>query len=286
MRRVALAVVALGAVLAPAFADDQRSIERLVKGHVASLAKKAKDEQLGLAKDALAVIYGALDRDPKVGIADARGGPSGSVVHTAGDPAIGVDSDHGVAWFQLPFSVDITPTSHIPGDPSLFHTKERFGGVAVLGKDGWQLAAVMYARLLDDALMFQLGKDHHDALPSGEPRQTGDKGLDGVIAGWIKTGFAAHAATDELLLASGTSVDEHQVGDGAKTLAKTWDGLHLRAAAIDGRTFADGAAGFARVRVAMPVKPGGAVEMVLAVTAIWQDKEWRWVSLQFSGTHF
>ena len=286
MRRVALVVVALGAVLAPAFADDQRSVERLVKGHVASLAKKAKDEQLGLAKDALAVIYGALARDPKVGIADARGGPTGSVVHAAGDAAIGVDSDHGVAWFQLPFSVDITPMSHIPSDPALFHTKERFGGVAVLGKDGWQLAAVMYARLVDDALLFQLGKDHHDALPSGEPRQTGDKGLDGVVAGWIKSGFATHAATDELLLASGTSVDEYQTGDGAKTLAKTWDGLHLRAAAIDARTFADGAAGFARVRVVMPVKTGGAVEMALAVTAIWQDKEWRWVSLQFSGTHF
>jgi len=290
MRRAALTVVALGLlgtlVVRPALADDQRSVERLVKGHVASLAKKAKDDQLGLAKDPLVVIYGALERDPKIAISDARGGPSGNVAHAPGDAAIGVDSDHGVAWFQLPYSVDITPTSHIPSDPSLFHTRERFGGVAVLGKDGWQLAVVMYARLADDALMIQLGKDHHDAMPSGDPRLTGDKGLDGVIAGWIKTGFAPHAATDETLVASGTSGAEYQTGDAAKALAKAWDGLRLRAAAIDSRTFADGVAGFARVRVAMPVKAGGAVEMTLGVTAIWQDKEWRWVSLQFSGTHF
>ena len=64
---------------------------------------------------------------------------------------MGIDPDHGVAWFQIPFSVDITPTGHPMGDPSLLHTKERFGGIAVLGKDGWQLAVLMYARLIDDA---------------------------------------------------------------------------------------------------------------------------------------
>ena len=278
-------MVALGAFLAPALADDQHAVERLVKGHVANLAKKAKDDQLGLAKDALVAIYGALEYDGKRGISDARGGPAGSVVHAVGDPAIGVDSDHGVAWFQLPFSVDITPTSHIPGDPSLFHTKERFGGIAVLGKEGWQLAAVMYARLVDDAVLVQLGKEHHATLPSGEPKLVGDKGLGGVIAGWLKTGFATHAATDEQLVASGTSAAEYQRGDAAKTLAKAWDGLHLQAVTIESHTFADGAVGYARARVAMPVKGGGAVDMVLAATAIWQDKEWRWVSLQFSGTY-
>ena len=40
------------------------------------------------------------------------------------------------------------------------------------------------------------------------------------------------------------------------------------------------------MRMAMPIKTGGAVEMVLAVTVVWQEKEWRWVSVQFSGTHF
>ena len=70
MRRVALVV----AMLVPALglADDQHSVERLVKSHVASLAKKAADDQLGLAKDAVGIVYGA---DVHAGFSDARGGP-------------------------------------------------------------------------------------------------------------------------------------------------------------------------------------------------------------------
>lgn len=283
MRRAVLGVVA---VLVPvlALADDQKSVERLIARHVGGLAKRDQDDKLGVAKDAVAIVYGALETHGS--ISDSRQGPPGAIVNTLGASLVGVDGEHGVAWFQTPFSVDITPKGNIPGDPSLYHTKERFGGIAVLGKDGWQLAAVMYARLVDDAMMARLSKDHNDSLPSADPKFYGDKGLDGVIAGWIKTGFAAHAAADVELIASGTSVAELGDNDAAKALAKTWDGLKLRAATIDSRTYADGAAGYARVKLAMPGKAGGAVEMALGVTAIWQEKEWRWVSLQFSGTHF
>ena len=281
MRRAALALLLIPAL---ALGDDQKSVERIVKSHVANLAKRPKDDQLGLAPNPLLIIYGA-DRDPKMSVSDARGGLPGTVVNTPGETAAGVDSDHGVAWFQIPFSVDITPTGHPMGDPSLLHTKERFGGIAILGKDGWQLAVVMYARLIDDAQLVALGKEHGDAAPSGDPKLTGDKGLDAMIAGWLKTGFTGHAAADSTLIASGTAANEYQTGDGAKALAKTWDALKLQPSLIDSRTYADGAIGFARARVVMPVKSGGAVEMVLGVTAVWQEKEWRWVSLQFSSAH-
>ncbi len=278
-RAVVFAVVLVPALCA--LADDQHSVERIVKSHVGNLAKRPKDDQLSLAPNPLVTIYGT-DRDPKMSVSDARGGLPGTVANTIGDVAVGVDSDHGVAWFQVAFSVDITPNGHPMGDPSMLHTKERFGGIAVLGKDGWQVAVATYARLIDDVVLAQLGKDHSDGLPTGEPKFTGDKGLDSVVAGWVKTGFATHAAADASLIASGTSAGEYQSGDGAKTLAKTWDGLKLRAATVDSRTFADGALGYARVRLAMPLRSGGAVEMLLGVTAIWQEKEWRWVSLQFS----
>jgi hypothetical protein len=271
----AFAIVAL--LVAPALADDQRSIERLVKNHVANLARRPKDDQLALGPNALVIIYGAPDRDPKWSVSDARGGLPGTVAHTAGDATIGVDSDHGVAWFQLPFSVDITPTGAPMGDPALLHTKERFGGIAVLGKDGWRLAVAMYTRATDDAQLEAI------ALPNGDPKLSGDKGLDNVVAGWVKNGFATHAAADLSLVASGTAA-EYQTGDGAKTLAKAFDGLKLRASTIDARTYADGAVGFARARIALPTKTGAA-QMLLAVTAVWQEKEWRWVSLQFSATH-
>ena len=189
----AFAIVAL--LVAPVLADDQRSVERLVKNHVANLAKRPKDDQLALAPNALVIIYGA-DRDPKWSVSDARGGLPGNVAHTAGDATIGVDSDHGVAWFQLPFSVDITPAGAPMGDPSLLHTKERFGGIAVLGKDGWRLAVAMYTRAIDDAQLEAI------ALPNGDPKLAGDKGLDNVVAGWVKNGFATHAAADLALVAT------------------------------------------------------------------------------------
>jgi hypothetical protein len=280
--RVALLLLCVPAM---ALADDQRSVERIVKSHITSLAKRPKDDQLGVAPNALVMVYGT-DKDAKLSISDARGGLSGAVAHAiGGDTAVGVDSDHGVAWFQAPFSVDITPTGAPMGDPSMLHTKERFGGVAVLGKNGWQIAVAMYARMLDDAQLAALGKEHGDGLPAGEPKLTGDKGLDSVVGNWIKAGFAGHAATDVTLIASGTATSEYGSGDAAKSLAKTFDGLHLKAATIDGRTYADGALGYARAKIAMPVKTGGAVEMLLGVTAIWQDKEWRWVSLQYSAVH-
>lgn len=279
MRLLAALAVLIPAVVS---ADDQKTMERIVKTHVAQLAKQAKDADLLVAKDATATVYG---KDVKGNISDARTGAAGTIATTLGATAIGVDSEHGVAWFQAQYNVDVTPKGMVMGDPSLFHTIERAGGIVVLGKDGWQIAAAQYGRLIDDDKLAELGKAHGDAVPTGNPKLTGDKGLDGVVNTWLKTGFATHEATDVALVASGTSTKEWATEKDAIALAKTWDALKLKATVIDARTFADGALGYARARVVMPTK-SGAVEMALAVVAVFQDNQWRWASLQFSGTHF
>ena len=274
-----MAVVLLPAL---ALADDQRTVERVVKAHIGGLATRDKDDKLGLAKDVLATVFGT---DVRADIASARGGAAGTAQATVQTVSVGVDGEHGVAWFQGQFKVDVVPKGTMRGDPSLFHTVERAGGVIVLGKDGWKIAGVEYGRMIEDPQLAQLGKEHGDALPGGEPKLTGDKGLDGVVATWIKTGLVAHAATDATLIASGTAATEWGTDDAAKALVKGWDPLKLRASSIDSRTYADGAAGYARVKVIMPTK-AGFVELALGLVAIWQENEWRWVSLELNGTHF
>jgi hypothetical protein len=290
MRLAPLALAAL--VPALAFASDKTSpvaIEKLLAANVTAIAAVEADDKLGFAKDAFVVLPGDSGTEAATrSFSDRYTGhshfPKATQTHKLRKaPSIALVGDKGVAYFQGIF--DATLNQEYGGRMKLV---DRIGGVAVRDGTTWQLAGVMYTNhaSTDDSIIAFATRDVK--LPEGEPAIAGDATLGALVREWFKTGFASHAATKGLRIASGTAPNEFQTNAGAIRLAKIWDRLGLAVSSIEIRTLAGGAIAFGKATVVWPKQRNVRKEspflvpLTLGIVLVPEGDSWRWVSMQYS----
>jgi hypothetical protein len=293
MRLAPLAVAALVPALALAASKTSPAvIEHLLTVNVTAIAAVEADDKLGFAKDAFVVLPGDTGKDAATrSFSDRYTGhshfPKASQTHKLRKPSISIDDDKGIAYFQGSF--DATLNQEIGG---IMKVVDRIGGVAVRDGTTWQLAGVMYTAhtTKDDSIIMFATRDV--TMPDGEPTIAGDAKLGALVRGWFKSGFASHAATKGLRIASGTAPNEFQTNAGAIKLAKVWDRLGLAVTSIEVRTLAGGAIAFGEAKVVWPkhrARPfeddATLVPLTLGIVLIPDGDSWRWVSMQYAPQH-
>ncbi len=261
-------------LLVPALAlANPKEVETVLVTHLMAFDKGVAHDQLGYAKDATIVVFGQewSAKDNITVLDGIKHLSEGAIKHKPGKPTIGLSDDF--AWFQMPYDVVVGGT---PG----YRAKERFGGLVVRTKTGWELAGAVYSDLVADGALFSDPNYIRDPITE-TPTLHGDPKIGAVVAGWFKTGFAGAVAKRPNVVASGTSPREYQTGAGATKLAKAWDKLRLAPDQISVKTYANGKAAVATMSVAMPRKKT-AISMDLVIVLVLEGTEWKWVSMQFS----
>jgi hypothetical protein len=280
------AVVLLGSSSAHA---DRKAIEKVVKTNLAGLAKLADDDALAITRDAIVID----EHGEQVDLSEHDGCVSGAVSnavygcvqaeikHVPGAITSGFAGD--VGWFQAPYTQIQTDEDYV-GNPTVYKSAHRIGGVAVKVGKGWKIAAALYVAPMTDKELLASG---NATVPEGDPPLTGDAKLAGVVAGWFETGFAPAAArtgATGTLIASGTSAAEYKQGAAATKLAQSWDKLKLVAVSVDAKVLAGGKIGWVTADVRLPRRGGkGAVAMKLVAIVVPDGDGWRWVSLMYQG---
>jgi predicted RecA/RadA family phage recombinase len=273
---VALLVHAVAAAPKPK-PTPQAAVEELVRAHVVEMPKHKADSIADKA-----VVYLDLGQHPTIG--DGPGERLGDsyyadvqaeITHKVTKLVVQLDDTNAFAWFQVQY--DVTSLSGM--DNSKATWPERAAGLAAKVGDAWKITAIAYTQLVSDHdLVTREPRFHMSDMPKGDPTVKGDAALAKTVAGWLKTGFAGHAA--KATIASGSSPGELQSGAGVDKLVKSWDKLGLVPRTIEAAKV--GSYAFVQAEVAMPIKNSKKTAPLFLYVVL--DPDGKWVSLQYGAT--
>jgi len=266
-------------------AADPKAIEKVVKSHLAELAKYSTDDKLSLVAKEPVVISprGTLvDMDAKEGCIkgavaqEVHGCADIKVTYKPGAVTSGTVGDAG--WFQVPYAATLKGVDPNGGKVNL-KQNNRASGIVVKEGGEWKIAAIQYVETVTDKnLLQQSGED----LWTRAADDTGDnKKVAAAFSGWFEGGLASHAAKGTLI-ASGTSLAEYKTGAAALKLVQSWDKLKLKPLGGAARLYGDGKVALVTGLVHLPKKgTTKGIPMRLAAVLVDTGSGWQWISLAF-----
>ena len=139
----------------------------------------------------------------------------------------------------------------------------------------WKIAAVMWSRVVSDAALANFGDVPGDeATAAGDPSDAAS-----AVEGWFANkSIAKNMSSSSVTTASGTAPGLIVQGPAAAKLAKSWDGLKMKATVVGGKSWDS----IAFVRAIVRRGDKKPVTMRLGAVLVEEHDVWRWVSLSLA----